>query len=330
MPGLDPFRAPMFAGDRVSPEPKIPDFRVLHSFLAVARTGNFGRAARDLNVSQSAISRQIQKLEDHFGTQLFERHGHGTSLLPEGSLLLDRLNHTLEQILVPVDGSVSPSFGSGRLTFGISPELAPLVVPYVVKRSRRRWPDVILDVQEAGTAKLEERLLNRRIDVAVLQDPAGLDALECEAVVSEPLGLVVGTQSSLAETGGSVRFRQLVNLPLLLPDPTHWICRKIERAAFQRGVRLQAFLQVDSLSLAKELVRKELGVAVLPRVAVQSELARGDMVFVPILSPSLTVIHAVVHQRGTSQREVLDLASELGAIMKELVQSQIWTGATLV
>src|ERR1700757_3045896 len=72
--------------------------RELRYFLSVAQTGNLGRAARDLNVSQPAISLQLRKLEEGFGTPLLLRHGRGVTLTPAGARLRDRV-HTLMRLL---------------------------------------------------------------------------------------------------------------------------------------------------------------------------------------------------------------------------------------
>src|SRR5215471_13425016 len=77
---------------------KVLGLRELRYFLSVAQTGNIGRAARDLNVSQPAISIQLRKLEEGFGAQLLLRHGRGVSLTPAGACLRDRLQ-TVMQLL---------------------------------------------------------------------------------------------------------------------------------------------------------------------------------------------------------------------------------------
>ena len=81
--------------------------RELRYFLSVAQTGNLGRAARDLNISQPAISLQLRKLEEGFGTPLLLRHGRGVTLTPAGASLRDRLHTVMRLLASPLDDAIS-------------------------------------------------------------------------------------------------------------------------------------------------------------------------------------------------------------------------------
>ena len=84
-----------------------------------------------------------------------------------------------------------------------------------------------------------------------------------------------------------LRLRELADVPLILPGPRHWIRRLLARAAFQRGIRLNAALQADSVAMTKDMVRNGLGCTILPGIAVRDEIARGALVFRPIEQPAL-------------------------------------------
>ena len=89
--------------------------RELRYFLSVAQTGNLGRAARDLNISQPAISLQLRKLEEGFGTPLLLRHGRGVTLTPAGASLRDRLHTVMRLLASPLDdASAEPVPSSGE------------------------------------------------------------------------------------------------------------------------------------------------------------------------------------------------------------------------
>ena len=92
--------------------------RELRYFLSVAQTGNLGRAARDLNISQPAISLQLRKLEEGFGTPLLLRHGRGVTLTPAGASLRDRLHTVMRLLASPLDDASAEPVPSTDLLRG--------------------------------------------------------------------------------------------------------------------------------------------------------------------------------------------------------------------
>jgi LysR family transcriptional regulator, nitrogen assimilation regulatory protein len=306
------------------------ELRELRCFLSVARTGNFGRAARELNVGQPAVSHQMRKLEEGLGTQLLIRHGKGVTLTDAGSKLCDRIDQVLQLLATPLAAdSVAPA-DPGVVTFAVSAELALLLVPALIAEFRSRWPAVRLDIREGDSTDLAELVQNRRADIAVIQDPYGFPDLETCPVVSEALGLVIAPRSRLADDPSPIRLRDIAELPMILPDQHHWIRRRLDQAMFQAGARLTAAEQVDSVALTKTMVRSGLGSTVLPAIAVQDELARGVLAFRPITRPSLLATHAVTYHREACSPAVLDLIQLSRAAMVSLANRGAWAGAELV
>src|SRR5258708_3507604 len=228
------------------------ELRELRYFHSVARTGNFGRAARELRIGQPNVSHQVQKLEQELGTQLLIRHGRGVTLTQAGSCLMERLDIILGLLNAPLEPAAAPEQTIGTISLALPPESAPLLVPRLLEECRTRWPNVTLAGQEGHSASLEEWVLDRRVDIAVLQDPPTLDDLDVEPVLTERLGLVSGVRTIRLESTNAVRVRQLAGLKLILPNPRHWTRRLVDSAAFRRGIVLDPVQQVDRLELAKE------------------------------------------------------------------------------
>ena len=124
---------------------------------------------------------------------------------------------------------------------------------------RSRWPDVTLDIREGNGADLEEWLLHRHVDLAILQDPPALPDIEITPMLTESLGLVAPVHSHLVADTRPMSLRELGGDSLILPGPQHWIRRRLEIAAQQSGMRLNMVLQVNSIALAKVMVRSGLG-----------------------------------------------------------------------
>jgi LysR family nitrogen assimilation transcriptional regulator len=305
------------------------ELRELRYFHSVARTGNFGRAARELNIGQPNVSFQVQKLEQELGTQLLIRHGRGVTLTRAGSCLMERLDVILGLLSAPLEQAPAPEQTTGTISLALPAEAAPLLVPRLLEACRTRWPNVTLTIREGTSASLEEWVLDRRVDIAVLQDPPALDELDVEPVVAERLGLVSGVRTIRLEGTDSVRVRQLGGLKLILPDRRHWIRRLVDSAAFRRGIVLDQVQQVDGVPLTKEMVRNGLGHTILPFVAVRDEVARGTLAFHPIEHDQLQTVHAIACRGGVAPAPfVTDVRRVLRDVMSGLARSEVWAGAT--
>jgi LysR family nitrogen assimilation transcriptional regulator len=307
----------------------VPDLRELRCFLSVARTGNLGRAARELNLGQPAVSHRMRKLEAGLGKQLLVRHGRGVALTPAGTSLYDRIDQLLHLLESPLDSDAPTTAETGTVVLALPTELGLLVTP-LVEQFRRLWPAVRLDIQEGGGADLETWIQSRRVDIAVIQDPCATADLDARPVLTETLGLVVSARSALADATDPLRLRDIAGLPLVLPNQRHWIRRRLDRAAFQAGIQLNAAVQVDSVGLTKMMVRNALGCTVLPAIAVQDELARGVLAFRSIVRPSLCATHAIVCRKSESSPAALDLARVLHTAMVSLVEDGAWQGGQVI
>lgn len=302
------------------------ELRELRYFVSVARSGNFGRAAQELKVSQPTLSNQIRKLEEELGTQLLVRHARGVTPTAAGVCLLERLDTIMHLLSAPLRPDAEPAM-RGAVSLAMPAEAAPLLAPALVEHFRARWPGIALDIKEGASGTLEAWLLNGSVDIAVVQDPAELDELEIEPVLCESLGLVAAPRSHVAGSDAPIALRELGELPLILPRGQHWIWRRLASAAHRRGVRVEPAFQADSLALTKEMVRSMLGCTVLPSVAVRDELARGTLVFRPIEHPSLSATHAIAFRRTATEPLIRQFGGVIRDVMKALANDGAWIGA---
>ena len=303
--------------------------RDLRYFLSVAQTGNLGRAARILNVSQPAISLQLRKLEDGLGTQLLLRHGRGVTLTAAGACLRDRLHTVLQLLASPLDDS-EPGTSPGSVSLAVPAEAgAPLVAP-LARMFRERWPDVTLDIREGCGGELEDWLSQRHVDLALLPDRPAVPDLEIIPLLIDALGLIAPVHSPLAGDTRPLSVRDLATEPLILPGRQHWLRRRLDHAAQRQGTELRPTVQVDSASLTKMMVSAGLGCAVLPLTAVQSDVARGALAFRPVGHPPLTFTHVIAFHRAAANTLAAPLAAMAREAVTALAESGAWPGAELV
>ncbi|MDQ2801691.1 MAG: LysR family transcriptional regulator, partial [Pseudomonadota bacterium] len=271
----------------------LPELRALRYFIGVGRAGNFASAARKLAISQTSLTRHIQKLEEGLGTDLFVRHGRGVTLTRHGSRLFERLE-MVQQLLTPTleqhPGS-EPSPGS--VTLAVPAEAGLLLVQTLVEQFRARWPKTTLDIKEGLSTAIEEWVVSRRVDIAVMEDTPSLADVNIRPVLAVRLGLVAAPAFAGAADPRPLRFRDLSKIPLILPSQQCWIRRRVDRAGFQHGLRLDPIIEVDSLLLRKAIVRHGLGCTVLPFIAVHDEIARGALLFREITQPQLVSTYAI-------------------------------------
>src|ERR1700760_250365 len=145
------------------------DFR-LQVFHTVARRLNFTRAAKELFITQPAVTRHIHELEQHFKVKLFERNGTRVKLAPAGRRLLQ---HTEELFAVyrnlEFDMSSLTQQHNGRLFLGGSMTTAPYIIPPVLADFHGRYPDVQVNLITGNTQQIEQALEQKEIDLGIVE-----------------------------------------------------------------------------------------------------------------------------------------------------------------
>jgi LysR family nitrogen assimilation transcriptional regulator len=309
------------------------EFRELRNFMRVARAGSVSRAADELRLAQPALSRQVKKLEHELGVPLFARHGRGVRLTAAGALLLERaeaITRLVRETGEEVSERRSPA--AGRLTLGVPPAAGRILIPSFVERFQKAWPQTTLHMREGVTSSLQEWLLEKRIDIAILHNPPNLDALSITPVVTERMWVVGPPPHKLKgkEHAASFRIRDLDTLPLILPNMAHNNRRLVEQAALEHGIRLRSTIEADSVAFAKVLVEQGLGYTILTYAAVRDEVERKKLTVYPIARPSLTTLVTIVTLRDANlPRVIADAGATLRAVCRSLVQSRQWAGAQL-
>jgi LysR family transcriptional regulator, nitrogen assimilation regulatory protein len=294
------------------------------------RSGGISRAAARLHIAQPALSRQVQKLEEELGTTLLRRHGRGVTATAPGLLLLERSEFLLRQF----DGLASEvrrgeQAVTGQVVLGVPPAAGLLIAPDAVKVFQQRFPQATLQLREGISTLLEEWLLDRRLDVAVLHNPPVLEDVMVQPVLRERMVLACPPGTEGCE--GPLRFAELGAVQLILPSLPHANRRLVERAAAQHRVRLHLALEVDSVALTKAMVRGGLGSTILTLAGVARELEAGELAVRAIQQPPL---HSVVAIGTLRTDRPSALAEAAAGIVREVIAAAVasgaWPGARLV
>jgi LysR family nitrogen assimilation transcriptional regulator len=308
------------------------ELRELRNFMRVARAGSVTRAAAELRLAQPALSRQIKKLEHELGVPLFSRHGRGVRLSAAGSLLLERAEAIAQLVHQTSEEIREDRSPRGRITLGVPPIGGRLIIAPFVARFQKAWPLVTLHMREGVTSSLQEWLLDKRIDIAILHNPPHLETLDIAPILLERM-LVIGPAKRRVKDGrhpASFRIRNLGELPLILPNMAHNNRRLVEQAAIEHGLRLRIKIEADSVAFAKVLVEQGLGYTILTYAAVQEELTQGRLTAYPIVRPTLSTQVSLVTLRDAQRTKLIGAAAEmLHDVCRTLVRSGGWSGAQL-
>ena len=244
----------------------------LRYFLRVAERGNFTRAAEDLGISQPALSRSIQKLEDEFGQPVFERKTRSVALTDAGTLLQSRAQQVLS-ILEDTKAEITDDGECGRVRIGAIPTIAPYFLPEVLQQFSAEFPRATLIVQENTTDNLLKSCTQGEIDLAILALPIPAKYLEFEELFEEELLLVLPPDHSLVEKQ-KIRLSDVEQFPFVLLDEAHCLSDNIVSFCRQRSFQPVAVERTSQLAMVQELVSLSHGVSMIPAMA--RELDQSD------------------------------------------------------
>lgn len=254
------------------------ELRQLHTFCEVARSGSFTRAAAALDYAQSSVSSQIGALEAELGVSLFDRLGRRTVLTEAGERLLHYAGKILslaDEAKLAVPGLDEPT---GTVTISAPESLCTYRLPGVLEHFRREFPKVNLIFVPSSTAADWERLITEgRVDAAVfMASDSGSSTIAVEPLVRESV-LVVAHPAHPLVGREQVDMADFRHETLMLTETS---CRY--RAMFmQRLRRAQVvpanIIEFHSVEAIKQCTMGGMGVAVLPQIAVASEVAAGRL-----------------------------------------------------
>lgn len=251
-----------------------PTVAQLRAFLALAEHLHFRDAAAALRMSQPALSGAVAALEDTLGTRLVERTTRKVLLTPAGEQVARRAEVVLAELDRLVD-EVKAVQGTlvGPLRVGVIPTVAPYLLPLVLPRLAKEFPDLELSVHEEQTEHIVAELLAGRLDVVLLALPVAADGVAEIVLYDEDFVLVAPPGFELGDE--EVPREALNDLDVLLLNKGHCmrdqaldICRDV-------GARAAAATYATSLATLVQLVSGGFGVTLVPETALPVETRRA-------------------------------------------------------
>lgn len=290
------------------------DLRQLRYFLAVATTGSFTKAAEQIPLAQSALSRHMRLLEEEFGTTLLIRTGRGVELTEQGGYLVDRARSMLEQAEDTKRSLQSWNDNpAGLVRLGMTPTCIVRIAAPLLEGLKERYPNVSLQVSEGLSASLGEWLGDGRLDMALVFTAPRTVVGSSERVGSDKLCLVVPKGSDCPEPA---TIDDIAKRPIIAPFRHQGIRNRMSEAFTAAGHAFEPQYEIDALPAMKDLVLSGAGVCILARSSVDRQVASGEVEVRSIKADNMSFNLYMLMSKGAAHSRaaqgVAELVREIG------------------
>jgi len=314
---------------------RIPEmiFEDLNAFVVVAKLRSFSKAAAQLRIAQSSLSKRVQRLEHRFGVELLTRHGRGVALTEAGAILIHRGERLIEELeAVERDVCARMTVPTGEVRIALPPATGHFLAPLIIEQCRRNFPMIGPLIREGTAADIHGWLSAGDVDIALMYDPECGPEFEIEPFLSEPLVLIAPADD--ARTGKPIRYpksysiKDLADLPLCMPRRPHSIRVLLERLCARHGVKPRIEYEIDGINSSKGLVENGLGVTIFGYAGLKEEIDSGRLRAIPFSSPLMNRKLCIASPRRDDARSAIlnvktIIEQELGRLLKE----GFWQGA---
>ncbi len=284
--------------------------RKLKALIAIADHGSLARAARVLNLTQSAISMQIGALEDEFGIRLFDRGRKPLQLTADGVALLERAREVVRLYDDLGESLATADRLSGRLVIGAIQGALISIIPRALARLAELHPRLAVRVTNGISETLTTQLMHGELDAAIISEPRRLpDKLAWRPFASEPIMVIAPPGAPYASDAAA-----LTSLPYIRYNRTFWVGRMIEAGLRSRGIALRAAMELDSQETIALMVRHGLGVSILPVCDTDLDVY-ANVTLLPFGEPPLYRRVGLAAARGSSKTRLA------GALFAELLRT---------
>lgn len=256
-------------------------------FYTVANTGNISKAAKELYISQPAISKSIQKLEESVGCKLFSRSSRGVVLTDEGKLLYEHVSEAFETLTMGEEKlKRSIELGVGHLKIGVSSTLCKyLLLPYL-KEFIRQNPHISISISCQSTNDTLKLLEDNKIDIGLIGKPENLKNIHFD-FLEEIEDIFVAAKDYLRnlKARGIQKDHILQSSTLMLLDKNNMTRQYIDDYLQENQIIIKDSIDISDMDLLIDFARIGVGVACVIKNFVREDLENGTLVEIPLGFP---------------------------------------------
>lgn len=290
------------------------DINQLEVLIAVANERGFSRAADKLYRTQPAISQAIRRLEEEVGEPLFDRSSKDGTLTASGQVLL---KYAQQIINLRRDAKLAvkelKDLQRGKVTLGANEYTVMYLLP-VISVYRVRHPHIKIEVKRDLASRIPSEVLKRDVEIGIVSFRPNDPALQALAVATDELSLIVAPNHPLAGKK-IVSVRELGVESFIAHNVRSPYREKVVQTFEKHRTPLTISMELPTLEAIKRFVEQGMGVALVPRLAAQAEIERGQVVAIPVREMRLERKLYLIYRKGAklshAARAFLNVARDI-------------------
>lgn len=304
------------------------DLSLLHTFRTIAEEGSFSRAGQKLLRTQPAISLALKRLETHLGVTLVDRSSKSLALTDAGRLVLDYcgrfegLDRDLHTALAELR-----NLAAGKLLVGANESTALYLLGHVAE-FRRRHPGVKVEIRRSLSSRIPEEVLRGSLDMGAISYDPGDERLAVREIYNDALAFIVSPKHRLASRK-EVSIRDLGEDVFIAHNVVSPYRRSVIETFQKHHAALNIEIEMPTIETIRKLVQLDLGVAFLPRMCVEQEIAAGAVREVRVkeihVERKIRLVHSAQRQLSHAAAAFLDVVSG-GATPANKAKRADWAG----
>lgn len=296
------------------------EIRHLQYFMEVTRTGSFTHAASQLYITQPAISRIIKSLEEEVGAALFHRSRKQLTLTEAGHVLY-KYAQVIEEQHQEMQAELDDlkHLKKGHIRIGLPSIVNSFFFSRLMASFHKEYPEITFQLEEDGSKRVEENVMNDKLDFGVVVLPTQRDIFDYYAFVKEKLKLIVPASHHLADQQ-SIPLSALKEEAFIMFDKDFALRDSIMTACMQAGFEPSVISETSQLDFIEEMVASNLGVSLLPESTCNALTSNVQAISVsdPMIDWVLAIIWKKDHHLTYMKKEFIRFAEE------KLAQTAKW------
>lgn len=258
------------------------ELRNVITFLKVAESGSFTKAAEHLGYVQSTVTVQIHQLEKEIGFPLFDRIDKKVSLTPMGHEFIVYANQLVRIAEESKQIGKNPKNYTGQLRIGILESLFVWLLEDLLVEYHNEFPNVSIETKTASGSDLFNMLKHNQLDIIFLLDKK-ITEKDCIRSFAWPVKIVFVThpENPLAHKK-RVTFEDIISHPLILTEKNGIYRKALEDFASERNVLITPFWEIDNTGTIIKLIKNGLGISFLPEYTVKESVERNELVILDV------------------------------------------------
>lgn len=244
-------------------------------FLKVAENQSFSKAAKELFISQPAVTRHIKELEKALNAALFERKGNKIYLTKSGKLSYDylkRINHLYRELEFEI-GILNDTF-KGTLRIGSSSTIMQYLIPKVLASFHKRYPKIELFMYNGNSFGMEQKLLDNEIDIALVENETSHPNIKYTDFLDDELIIVTGNNGTYSKRK-HITISELYEIPIVLREKGSGTLQVIKHAFKRQGIvfdKLKILIHLGSTEAIKNFLCDFDGIAIISEKSIEKEI----------------------------------------------------------